>query len=180
MNPYKYDDNLESERLRTRKLTLEDAVIFSSFFENEEAQKFLPKFFDSAIERTKHLIEKQLERYEENRFGHKAILDKETNEFLGICGLLLQDVDGTFEIEVGYHFLPKYWGKGYAPEAAKLFINYAFENNITDSVISVIDLDNFKSQRVAEKNGLKIEKQIKYLDDEYVYIYRMKKEDWLF
>lgn len=180
MTQYKYEDNLESARLRTRKLKHEDAMIFSSFFENKEAQKFLPKFFDSPLERAKHLIEKQLERYEENRFGHQVILDKETDEFLGICGLLLQDVDGTLEIEVGYHFLPKHWGKGYAPEAARLFINYAFENNVTDSVISVIDLENFKSQRVAEKNGLKIEKRIKYLDDEDVYIYRMKKVDWQF
>lgn len=175
MKLYKYEDNLESERLRTRKLTLDDAQAWSVFFEDEEAQKFLPKFFDSALERSKHLIEKQLERYEEKRFGHQVILNKETNEFLGICGLLVQDIEGVNEIEVGYHFFKQHWGNGYAPEAAKLFINYAFENELTDSVISVIDLENFNSQRVAEKNGLKIEKQIKYFDDEDVFIYRIKK-----
>lgn len=178
INNYKYEDNLESERLKTRYLTINDTELFSIFFENEEAQKFLPKFFESPLVRAKHLIEKQLERYEENRLGLQVILHKETDEFLGICGLLLQNVDDKIEIEVGYHFLPKHWGKGYAPEAAKLFINYAFENKLTNSVISIIDIENFKSQRVAEKNDLKIEKQIKYLDNEDVYIYRMNKEDW--
>lgn len=175
MNPYKYEDKLESERLITRKLTLADAEAWSVFFEDEEAQKFLPKFFDSAKERATHLIDKQLERYDEKRFGLQVILNKQTNEFLGLCGLLLQKVDGKDEIEVGYHFFKKHWGKGYAPEAAKLFLNYAFENNLTDSVISVIDIENFNSQRVAEKNGLKIEKQIKYFDDTDVFIYRIKK-----
>jgi RimJ/RimL family protein N-acetyltransferase len=157
---------------------MQDAEIFAIFFEDEEAQKFLPKYFELPLDRAIHLIEKQLERYKEKRFGHQVILLKETNEFLGICGLLLQDVEGKPEIEVGYHFLPKHWGNGNAPEAAKMFISYAFENNITDSIISVIDLENFKSQRVAEKNGLTIEKQIKYFDNEDVYIYRIKKENW--
>lgn len=175
---YKYEDKLESERLITRKLVREDSLILADFFADEEAQKFLPKYFELPLDRAKHLIEKQLERYEEKRFGHQVILHKETKEFLGICGLLAQDIEGIIEIEVGYHFLPKHWGKGYAPEAAELFISYAFDNDLCESVISVIDLENLKSQRVAEKNGLIIEKQIKYVDEEDVYIYRIKKENW--
>lgn len=178
MKPYIYEDNLQSERLLTRKLTENDIEFWSEFFDNEEAQKFLPKFFDSPRERAKHMIDKQIERYADKRFGLQVILDKETREFLGLCGLLLQDIEGTNEIEVGYHFFKRNWGKGYAPEAAQLFISHAFDNNLTNSVISVIDIENFKSQRVAEKNGLKIEKQIKYFEDDDVFIYRISKEDW--
>jgi RimJ/RimL family protein N-acetyltransferase len=85
---------------------------------------------------------------------------------------MVQEVDGVNEIEVGYHIFKKYWGLGYAPEAAKLFIDYAFQNELTDSVISIIDIRNIKSQRVAEKNGLKREKQTIWSGLE-VHIYRI-------
>ncbi|MES2587810.1 MAG: GNAT family N-acetyltransferase [Bacteroidota bacterium] len=179
MNSYSYQENLESERLRTRFLNENDIKIWAEFFENKEATEFLMSFgLESTFERAKHMIGKQFDRYSENRFGHQALIDKKSNEFIGLCGLLTQEVDGIIEIEVGYHILKKHWGKGYAPEAAKLFIDYAFENKLADSVISVIDFGNVKSQRVAEKNGLKIEKEIKYHDDEDVYIYRVEKVNW--
>jgi RimJ/RimL family protein N-acetyltransferase len=176
MKNYTYHDQLTSERLITRYLTLEDIPIWKDFFEDEEAVEFL--YLDSLglnsnLEISAHMIEKQLARYVENRFGLQALIDKSTNEFIGLCGLLAQEVDGQQEIEVGYHILKKHWKQGYATEAAKLFMKYAFENNLTNSIVSVIDVDNFKSQRVAEKNGLKIEKQIKWIDDEDVYVYRM-------
>ncbi len=121
------------------------------------------------------MIETQLARYAENRFGLQALVNKSTNEFIGLCGLLAQEVDGINEIEVGYHILKKQWEQAYATEAAKLFIDYAFEHHLTLSVVSVIDVDNFKSQRVAEKNGLKIDKQTKWIGDEDVFIYRISK-----
>jgi RimJ/RimL family protein N-acetyltransferase len=93
---------------------------------------------------------------------------------VGQCGILAQVVDDIPELEVGYHILPQYWGKGYAPEAAKFFINYAFENNLADSIISVIDVGNIKSQRVAEKNGLYREKQTVQMGDD-VFVYRILK-----
>ena len=80
------------------------------------------------------------------------------------------------EIEVGYHVLKKFWGQGYATEAAKLFIDYAFKNELANSIVSVIDVENFKSQKVAKKNGLTIDKKTKWLDHEDVYIYRIIKE----
>ena len=178
---YKYNDQLTSERLITRYLTLDDIPIWEEFFEDEEAVEFLSLHLlevKSNLEIATHMIEKQLARYAENRFGLHALIDKSTNEFIGLCGLLAQEVDGVNEIEVGYHILKKHRKQGYATEAAKLFIDYAFEHDLTSSVVSVIDIDNFKSQRVAEKNGLKIDKQTKWLDEEDVYIYRILKDDW--
>lgn len=177
---YIYKDQLTSERLITRYLTLDDIPIWEEFFEDEEAVEFLSLHLlglKSNLEFSTHMIEKQLARYAENRFGLQALIDKSTNEFIGLCGLLAQEIDGINEIEVGYHILKKNWKQGYATEAAKLFIDYAFENDLTSSVVSVIDVDNFKSQRVAEKNGLKIDKQTKWIGDEDVYIYRITKDE---
>ena len=172
MKHYLYSDNLISERIYTKFLSQEDSKSFAEFFENDEATKFIPKFdLKTNIEKAKFVIEKQLERYKSNKYGHQGLYLKNTHEFIGICGLLTQLVDEKIEMEIGYHILPKYWGNGYAPEAVKLFIDFATRNKLKDSIISIIDLENFKSQRVAEKNGLINEITTTY-DYEKVYIYR--------
>jgi RimJ/RimL family protein N-acetyltransferase len=175
MTTFIYKDHLESDRLLTRKLTSNDSEIWSDFFRDKEAIEFLPDPGISSVEeRAKLWIDKQLNRYADHQFGLQALIDKKTNQFIGQCGLLKQIIDGQTEIEVGYHIFKKYWGQGYAPEAAKLFINYAFQNNITNSVTSIINIKNIKSQRVADKNSLKKEKQTMWsgLD---VFIYRIDK-----
>lgn len=175
---YTYTDHLETKRLFTRFLTSEDIEVWARFFSDKEAVEFFPTFgFSSNSDQAKQWIERQLARYKENRFGLQALIDKKTNAFIGQCGLIKQDVAGTVEIEVGYHIFKKYWGQGYAPEAAKRFIDYGFENNLADSIISLIDIRNIKSQRVADKNGLAREKQVRWSGVD-VYIYRIHKEDW--
>ncbi len=108
----------------------------------------------------------------------QAILLKDTGELLGLCGLLKQNVNGRDYVEVGYHFLKKHWGKGYAPEAAKMFISYAFKNNISDEIISIINVNNTRSQRVAQKNGLSSIKQ-EIWNGEDVYIFAVQKKNWV-
>ncbi len=176
MTNYIYEDNLQSERLKTRKLTEADIAIWEEFFESPEATEFLNLAslgLNSNHEYSTHMIRKQLDRYEEKRFGLQVLIDKKTNNFIGLCGLLAQDIEGKIEIEVGYHILKKYWGQGYATEAAKLFFDYAFKNELANSIISIIDPGNIKSQRVAQKNGLTLHKQTKWMDNMDVYIYRI-------
>jgi ribosomal-protein-alanine N-acetyltransferase len=175
MTTYIYQDNLESERLLTRKLAMDDIKMWAEFFKDQEAIEFLPNTgFSSTDVHAKHWVEKQLNRYADNQFGLQVLIDKKTKQIIGQCGLLKQSVDEQAEIEVGYHIFKKHWGQGYAPEAAKLFIDYAFHNDLTNSVTSIINIKNVKSQRVADKNGLTKEKQTVWsgLD---VFIYRIKK-----
>ncbi|MEP6793004.1 MAG: GNAT family N-acetyltransferase [Saprospiraceae bacterium] len=175
---YIYQDLLHSPRLKTRFLTRDDIVKWTAFFKDEEAIALMPTYgLNTNEEKATRWIEKQLDRYATNRMGHQALIDIKTNAFIGQAGLLVQEVDGIAELEVGYHVFKKYWGQGYAPEAARLFLNHAFENNLSDSVISIIDTRNIKSQRVAMKNGLQVEKQTTW-SDLNVYIYRIQKANW--
>lgn len=177
MEPYIYPDGLESPRLITQKLTESYILPWADFFKDKEAIEYFPLFDGTDLERSKSWIERQLMRYTENRYGMQALVDKKSNEFIGQCGLLAQEVDGINELEVGYHIFKRHWGQGYAPEAARLFINFAFENNLTDSIISIIHINNLRSQKVADKNGLTRDKQTKWLDLD-VYIYRINKNNW--
>ena len=176
--PITYQDKLETERLTTRFLTPDDIALWAEFFADAAAVEFFPMAVrDTHEESAKYWIERQLTRYAEQRYGMQALIDKQTKVTVGMCGLMTQTVDNTIELEVGYHILKKYWGRGYAPEAARLFIDYAFDRGLSDSVVSIIDVGNFNSRRVAEKNGLTREKQTTY-DGLDVYLYRIQKKHW--
>ncbi len=175
MSSYVYKDNLQSERLHTRFLDESYIEKWIPFIGDADSVKFFPWLTqDNLSEKSTYWISRQLIRYKECRYGMQAIYSKETNEFLGQCGLLLQEVDGEKELEVGYHFFKEHRGKGYAPEAAKIFIDFVFKNNLAESVISLIDINNNGSIRVAEKNGLHREKQTIW-NEMNVFVYRINK-----
>jgi RimJ/RimL family protein N-acetyltransferase len=79
-----------------------------------------------------------------------------------MCGLLIQTVDGIEEVEIGYSVMPAFRNKGYATEAAIKCKEYAFENNLRDSLISIIAVKNLESQKVALKNNMQLEKTTMY------------------
>lgn len=161
--------------MKTSFLSEKETDEWALFFEDEEACAYIPKFdLPTHKEVAAFWIERQVARYNEKRYGLQALRLKDTGEFIGLCGLLMQEVDGVEELEIGYHVLKKHWGKGYAPEAAKVFLDYAQKNLGVDSVISIIDVENMKSQRVAEKNGFVREKRTVFMGLD-VYIYRYEK-----
>ena len=171
---YIYEDNLESERLITRKAKTDDYTVWSEFFDDEESMKFIPAFgVTEKTERAKHWIERQMKRDATKQFGLQFLIEKTTKQIVGMCGLLAQEVEGIKEVEIGYHLLKKHWGKGYASEAANLFKQYAFTNNISPSIISIIHVENIRSQKVAVNNGMACEKQCNWNDLD-VFIYRVR------
>lgn len=176
---YRYTDGLLTERLVTRFLTMEDVTIWAQFLGDKQNSPFID--FDAelpAMARANKWIEFALKRYRENRFGLQALILKDTGEFIGQCGLLLQEVDGKPEIEVGYHLLLQHWGKGYATEAARLFRDYAFQYNLTDSVISIIHSQNATSKQVAMRNGMQLWKTDGSWHDSQFNIFRVTREEW--
>jgi [ribosomal protein S5]-alanine N-acetyltransferase len=173
---FPYHDQLQSERLPTRFLTRHDIAAWTAFFNDADAIQYFPALTQpSNVAKATWWIERQLTRYRENRPGLQALVHRHTRASIGQCGLLLQEVDGTLEVEVGYDIFRKYWGQGYAPEAARLFIDYAFQHHLSDSIIAIIHTHNTKAQRVAEKIGLQREKQTCWADVD-VYIYRIEKK----
>lgn len=176
MAAYTYTDGMKSNRLTTRFLTREDIPAWSVFFEDPGSVAYLPDYgLPNATARATQWIERQLMRYENQLYGLQALIEKSTGDFIGQCGLITQEVDGKKEVEVGYHVFRPYRGNGYAPEAAKLFIDYAFEHNQTDRVISIIDVRNINSQRVADKNGLTRERVTTW-NGLNVYIYQIARQ----
>ena len=96
----------------------------------------------------------------ERGFGLLAVEWKESGELIGDCGCVLQEVEGQRQMEIAYHVRRDLWGNGYATEAARACMDYAFERLGARRVISMIRPENKNSRRVAEKNGLACEKVV--------------------
>ena len=174
-----YAHGKTTDRLLIRKLEESDIPAWTEFFINNPSLPYLGIELDKTPEENaREWIEWQLKRYNEGRYGHHALVNKDTGEFVGQCGLLTQTVEDKEEIEIGYHILPELWGKGYATEAANFFRDFGFEHEKLNQIISVIDIRNIASQKVAEKNGMIKDRQIKYFDLD-VFIYQINRDEWM-
>ena len=105
-------------------------------------------------------MDRIFKRYAEGLGGMNVLINKNTNEFIGQCGLLVHTIDGKLELEIGYSLLSQYQKKGYAIEAAIKCKEIAFNKNYTNTLISIIHKDNIASINVALKNGMLFEKEI--------------------
>ena len=91
--------------------------------------------------------------------GHGLwVLESLEGEFVGDCGLTMQEVDGELMVEVGYHVRRACQGQGFATEAAAASRDFAKAAGIAH-LIAIIRPDNLASQRVAEKIGLQLQRQ---------------------
>jgi RimJ/RimL family protein N-acetyltransferase len=153
-----------SDRLNYRKLTSEDIPNWLEFFENNPGIHFLGMdLTKTPLELATGWITAQFDRYENQGLGHLAIELKETGEFIGMAGIIPREVNDTEYYEIAYSFKPRFWGKGYAAEAAQQLKKFGRESGLSDHYISIIDLDNFTSQKVARKNNMEILFKTDYL-----------------
>lgn len=164
----------ESDRLLFRKVRLSDFNSWLAFYENPATSKHWILENNSAEIECKRWYDKQFYRYENDYGGMNALIEKQSNLLVGHCGLLVQVVDGITELEIGYSLLPEFWKKGFATEAAKKCKDFAFDNNLSDSLISIISLTNIQSESVALKLGMTSEKVTVYKGNN-VNIFRVQK-----
>lgn len=167
-----------TDRLLFRKIDASDFQHWLKFFQDPRTSVHWVEEKISPELTCENWYQKQQWRYENNKGGMNALIEKTSNQLIGHAGLLVQTVDGVEVLEIGYSLLPEFWNKGYATEAAATCKHFAFQNNFTDSLISIISVTNTQSQQVASKNGMVVEKKTRYRNNE-VFIYRIRRADWL-
>jgi RimJ/RimL family protein N-acetyltransferase len=166
-----------TDRLFFRKVDISDFQDWLKFFQDPQTSIHWVEEKDTAEVACGKWYEKQTWRYENDRGGMNALVEKSTGKLVGHAGLLVQTVDDIEELEIGYSLLPEFWNKGYAIEAAIACKEFAFRNKFSDTLISIISLTNTPSQKVASRNGMAIERKTVYNGNE-VFIYRINFNDW--
>ncbi len=162
---------LTTARLVFRRPSMADSEWWMEYMNSAEAIRFMP-FTLGSKDDVALFIQRALDRMARDGSGLHVITDRGTSMPLGMVGLLTQEVDGTTELEIGYHLLPSAWGHGYATEAAMACRDFAWQHALAPSVVSLIDPGNTSSQAVAMRNGMRFEKHALHRGEE-VLLYRV-------
>ena len=149
---------LESERLRLRECTADDAADAFRLYSDPLVSTYLPAP-PPDVENMRERIVRHIENaWRAHGHGLMSVFLKSDGRFIGMCGLLHWDLDGTEETEVAYSLLPDAWGHGYALEAARALADDAFTRLGRTRVVSLIHPENSASVKVALKNGMLLER----------------------
>jgi RimJ/RimL family protein N-acetyltransferase len=149
---------LETERMVLRRMKMADVDNLMGIFSDPEAMRYYPA--TKSREEAEAWVRWTLGSYRDHGFGQWVAILKDSGEFAGQCGLIVQEVEGKQEVEIGYLFLRRFWGRGLATEAVIAARDYGFYTLGYRRLVSNIDLANPASRRVAEKTGFTLEKKV--------------------
>lgn len=151
----------QTERLVLRHLTPEDAEFILELLNEPDWIKYIGDRGIRTVEGAKeYVLEGPMTMYAEHGIGLYLVELKEQAVPIGICGLLHRDF--LKDVDLGFAILSKYWGKGYAYEAAKATLSYGAEELGYRRIVGFTSLDNVKSANLLQKLGMKDEGKIKY------------------
>ena len=103
---------------------------------------------------------------------------KDTGEFIGDCGITMQNIHGQMLPEVGYHIRRDQQRKGYASEAAAACIRAGFEQFDFPAIYSYMKYTNVASYSTAMKNGMTFVEEYADPVNTYTRVYRITREEW--
>ena len=166
---------LTTERLYLREFTLKDAQNFIDLNSNPNVVKYTGDGAIQDLEKAKEILETITFPQYKNKLGRWAVHLKSTDEFLGWCGL--KYIEQLNEIDLGYRFFEKHWGKGYATESAKAVLAYGFDTLKVNVIVARAAIENVNSHKVLKKIGMKFEKEGEEHGDK-IYKYRLSNADY--
>ena len=164
---------LQTSRTRLRPFTAQDLDVVAAMVEDEEQMRFYPR--PRTRDEASAWIDRNLSLYEKHGYGMWFIESLETSEFLGYCGVRPIRIEGVEETEIGWHTRKKVWGQGVATEVARGCRDLAFSQLGAERLIALIDPTNVASVRVAEKTGMRPEREA-VVDDYACVIYAVERE----
>lgn len=153
-------DPIETDRLRLRKLTPEDAPFILRLLNDPSFIRHIGDKKVRNLDDARTYIKKgPMESHETHGFGLDCVELKTSAEPMGICGLLKRPE--LNEVDLGYAFLPKFRGKGYAGEAAAAVAAHAAASHNLKSIAAIVSPGNNPSITLLKKLGFKLIEKIR-------------------
>lgn len=142
---------LETERLMLQNWSDSDCSVLFKILQDAEVVRHIDDGKPFSLEKTRKFLDSMKKGERENGFCRWKVVEKSSGEIVGTCGF--GRIAETNEIELGYLFRQKSWGKGCATEIAKAALIYGFNKLGFREIIALTDLENAASQKVLEKIG---------------------------
>ncbi|MEM1286157.1 MAG: GNAT family N-acetyltransferase [Pseudomonadota bacterium] len=144
---------LETERLALRGWHDDDHIWLGEIFSDEETTRFIGGV--QPPHEAWRRLSRSIGHWHLRGFGLFVVTLRASGEPVGYCGPMYPD--GWPEPEIGWTFIKRHHGQGYATEAARRALRFAYEELGWETAISLIDDDNIASERVAGKLGASYE-----------------------
>jgi len=151
---------LETARLILREMQPSDAEAMLRLHSNPLVQEYTGDPTINTLEGIQNKIEEKTNEYRDYGYGRWVTILKEGKQFVGWAGLsYLPEFD---EVDLGYRFLPEFWGKGLATEVSRAILKYGFNELQLERIIAMAMKENKASIRVMQKVGMQFEKLAPY------------------
>ena len=173
MNLANNDFRLETERLKMRWLTLDDAELMLAVWNDPDFIKYVGDRGIYTLEQAHDALQAgAFKLYEDYGYGPFRVALRTDDRAIGTCGLFRRE--GFDDPDIGWSVLPPYCGHGYAYEAASAVLQFAWQNVGVSRLTAFVDAKNVPSIGLAEKLGLRYESMTRLVgDDEDVCLYSM-------
>lgn len=150
--------HLETERLLFRPFETTDAEALFDMDKNPEVHKYLWQQPCLAIQEVYEYIEMVQKQYQERGIGRFSTILKETGQLIGWTGIKFVndhvENGNTNFYDYGYRLNEKFWNKGYATEASKMWLDYGFNQMKIDKINAYTHAENDASNHILQKVGL--------------------------
>jgi ribosomal-protein-alanine N-acetyltransferase len=174
---------LETERLILRDVLESDLEGMFELDSNPIVHKYLGNNPIKTKEQAVKYINFIREQYEEHGIGRFTAIEKSSGDFIGWSGIKLntgekEALNGKQDFyDIGYRFIPRYWGKGYASESSFATLDFGFKELNIETMCGAADVNNIGSNKVLKKIGLNFIEEFMYNDDKITW-YELNKEDY--
>lgn len=174
---------LETERLILRDILESDVDCMFELDSNPIVNKYLGNKPIKTKKKSAEIIQFIHKQYKNLGIGRLAVIEKTSGDFIGWSGLKLNTGekealnDKTEFYDIGYRFIPRYWGKGYATESSLAAIDFGFKTLNLKMICGAAEIENIASNKVLQKIGLKFINEFTY-DSTQCNWYELKQEDY--
>ena len=153
---------LKTERLLLRPFQFTDAETLFALDSNPNVHLYLGNNPVTSIEQCYVTIENVLNQYLKNSIGRFVIELLDNQEVVGWAGIKLVAEEENQHVnfyDLGYRLQEKYWNKGYASEAAKAWLDYAFQKMKIPTLYAIAHIENVGSNKIIQKLGFQQKNQ---------------------
>jgi len=155
---------LETDRLILRRVSTEDAGFILELVNEPSWVRFIGDRGIRTLDGARDYISKMIvASYERFGFGLYLTELKESGTPIGLCGLIKRDA--LEDVDVGFAFFPRFWGNGYAHEAAAAVLALGKSAFGLDRIVAVTTIDNHSSIKALEKLGFEFERMVRLSED---------------